>query len=161
MFFKKSNAPTASLDAPNTVIGKGMYLEAARLSGNESVRIDGIYKGQIDIDGSLVLGDSGSVAGDVRANYFLVAGEVTGNINCSSQLHFASTAKIFGDVQASSLIVDEGAQVSGKYAIGAQKVAPEAAIETTQEERLRLTGEGEQSGLHSDEQAVISSIWHD
>ena len=140
MFFKKSAVSTASLDAPNTVIGKGMYLEAARLSGNESVRIDGIYKGQIDIDGSLVLGDSGSVTGDVRANYFLVAGEVAGNVYCSSQLHFASSAKVFGDVQASSLIVDEGAQVSGKYTIGESKAIPEVkpAIEESHDERLRF-----------------------
>ena len=137
MFFKKTAVPAASLDAPNTVIGKGVYLEAARLSGNESVRIDGIYKGIIDIDGSLVLGDSGSITGDIRANYFLVAGEVAGNINCGSQLHFASTAKIFGDVQTASLIVDEGAQVSGKYTVGEEK-NPAPAIENSYDERLRF-----------------------
>ena len=137
MFFKKSAAPAAGLDTPNTVIGKGVYIEAARLSGNESVRIDGTYKGLIDIEGSLVLGDEGSITGDVRANYFLVAGQIDGNITCTSQLHFASTAKIFGDVNAASLIVDDGAQVSGVYKIGLSGAVNESvAIEESYEERL-------------------------
>ncbi|MCL2528381.1 MAG: polymer-forming cytoskeletal protein [Defluviitaleaceae bacterium] len=122
MFFKK--VATQELNAPNTVIGEGMYLEAARMTGQESVRIDGVYKGAIEIDGSLVLGDSGSVTGDVQANYFLVAGEMMGNIECHTQLHFASTAKVTGDVYAQSLIVDEGSQVTGRYRVGEPKAQP-------------------------------------
>lgn len=119
MLFRKSN--TQELNAPNTVIGEGMYLEAAKLTGQESVRIDGVYNGTIDIDGSLVLGDSGSITGDVQASYFLVAGEMNGNIDCHTQLHFASTARVMGDVNAKSLIVDEGSQVTGRYSVGEPK----------------------------------------
>jgi len=119
MFFKKVAAQ--ELNAPNTVIGEGMYLEAIRMTGQESVRIDGIYKGAIEIDGSLVLGDSGSVTGDVQASYFLVAGEMMGNIKCHTQLHFASTARVIGDVHAQSLIIDEGSQVTGRYRVGEPK----------------------------------------
>jgi len=149
MLFKKSNVSTAKLDAPNTVIGSGIYLEAARITGSESVRIDGIYKGTIELDGPLVLGDSGSITGDVRANYFLVAGEVAGNINCTSQLRFASTSKVIGDVQAASLIVDEGAQVSGKYTVGdssSSSITTPAISDSKYEERLRfLAGEDDSS----------------
>lgn len=137
MLFKKAVVNTTDLDAPSTVIGKGVYLEAARMTGQESVRIDGIYKGNVEIEGSLVLGDSGSITGDVRSTYFLVAGEVNGNISCGTQLHFASTSKVFGDVQSSSLIVDEGAQVSGRYIVGEDKYGP-VALDNSYEERLRL-----------------------
>lgn len=125
LFFKKASV-ASSLDTPNTAIGKGMYLEAVCMTGQESVRVDGIYKGNIEINGSLVLGDSGSITGDVRATYFLVAGEVNGNIFCETLLHFASTSKVFGDVQASSLIVDEGAQVSGRFIVSGEKNEPAA-----------------------------------
>ncbi|MCL1884820.1 MAG: polymer-forming cytoskeletal protein [Defluviitaleaceae bacterium] len=123
LFFKKA-AVVSDLDTPSTVIGRDVYLEAARMKGTESVRIDGIFKGNIEIDGSLVLGDSGSVTGDIRSSYFLVAGEVNGNISCATQLHFASTSKVVGDVQASSLIVDEGAQVSGRYIVSGNNNSP-------------------------------------
>ena len=130
MFFKKSAASQASdLDSPTTVIGEGTFLEAARLTGQKSVRIDGSYKGLVDIDSSLVLGDTGTITGDIHAKYFLVAGEVTGKIECESQVHLASSARVFGDVHAASLVVDDGAQVSGRYIIG-DMVRPAAITES-------------------------------
>ena len=126
MFFKK--VAKQELNAPNTVIGEGIYLEAGRMTGQESVRIDGVYKGAIEIDGSLVLGDSGSITGDVQASYFLVAGEMMGNVKCHTQLHFASTARVIGDVNAQSLIIDEGSQVTGRYRIGEPKPPPNLSV---------------------------------
>ena len=121
MLFKKTPVAAAKLDSPNTVIGKGVYLEAVRMTGQDSIRIEGIFKGSIDIEGSLVLGESGSIIGDVNASYFLVAGEINGSIKCNTQLHFASTAKVAGDIQTPSLIADEGCQVSGSYMVGTSR----------------------------------------
>jgi len=134
MFFKK--VAEQALNAPNTVIGEGISLEAVRMTGAESVRIDGTYKGNLELDGSLVLGDSGVIHGNVEASYFLVAGEITGNIKCHTQLHFASTAKVTGDVEAQSLIVDEGSQVTGTYRVGQPK-SPVPAI--TARDKAKLT----------------------
>lgn len=122
LFFKKSKSSTASLDSPNTVIGKEVYLESALMSGQESIRIEGTFKGNIEVNGSLVLGESGSIYGNVEANYFIVAGKVVGNIKCLTQLHFASTARVEGDIQTASLIIDEGSKVSGRYIVGAEKL---------------------------------------
>jgi len=115
--FSKKALP-AEIDTPGTVIGQGVSVEAARLTGNDSVRIDGDFKGNIEINGSLVLGETGSITGEVRANYFLVAGEVSGNIYCETQLHFASTARVVGDVSTPNLVLDEGSQVTGRYNVG-------------------------------------------
>ena len=139
MFFKKAVIDTAELNSPSTVIGKGVYLEAIRMTGQESVRIDGMYKGAIEIDGSLVLGDSGTIIGDVSANYFLVAGEMDGNIKCNTQLHFASSAKVSGDIQTTSLIVDEGSQVSGRYIVGAERLPQELLHGHSDNLRLQAT----------------------
>jgi cytoskeletal protein CcmA (bactofilin family) len=126
-FFKK---PTDNndFDSPTTVIGKDIFIEAARITGNESVRIDGRVKGNVEINGPLVLGDTGSVTGDIRAKVFIIAGEVNGNVQCETQLHIASSSKITGDVQAESLVVDEGAQVMGRYIITGAKNAPVALL---------------------------------
>ena len=137
MFFKK--APNHDADAPNTVLGEGIYLEAARMTGQESVHINGVYKGQIEIDGSLVLGDTGSITGDVSASYFLVAGEMLGNIECDTQLHFSASARVTGDVYAQSLIVDEGSQVTGRYRIGEPR--PQPGEETTLDDTAKLIPE--------------------
>ena len=119
MFFRKSSATHASdLDAPATVIGEGTRIEASIVSSQRSVRINGYFKGVIDIDSSLVLGDTGVIIGDVTAKYFLIAGEITGNITCTSQVHLASTARVYGDVVSATMVVDDGAKVSGRYIIG-------------------------------------------
>jgi cytoskeletal protein CcmA (bactofilin family) len=116
--FSSKKAMPAEIDSPNTVIGAGICIEAARLTGNDSVRIDGEFKGNIEMTGSLVLGESGVITGDVRASYFLVAGEVNGNIYCDTQLHFASSARVVGDVNTPNLVLDEGSQVTGRYNVG-------------------------------------------
>jgi len=134
MFFKK--VAEQALNAPNTVIGEGMSLESARMTGAESVRIDGKYTGNLELDGSLVLGDSGVIVGNVDASYFLVAGEMTGDIKCHTQLHFASTARVNGDIEAHSLIVDEGSQVNGRYRIGQPKTPAPAITDKSKNPRL-------------------------
>ncbi len=115
--FSKKNSPLQA-ETPNTLIGKGVFLEAARMTGQESVRIDGNYKGEIDIDGTLVLGDTSNITGNIHAKYIVAAGFVDGNLSCDTILHMASTARIVGNVEAQSLIVDEGSQINGKYKIG-------------------------------------------
>lgn len=152
MFFKKTPVTAAELDSPSTVIGKGVYLESACMSGQESIRIEGMYKGLIDIEGSLVLGETGSITGDVVANYFLVAGEVNGNIQCTTQLHLVSTARVLGDVQAPSLIADEGSQVSGRFIIGADRLS-QGTLRNS-EEILRIQNMGDAKEVINDFEGI-------
>ena len=141
MFFKKVPVAAAELDSPNTVIGKDVYIEAMCLTGQESVRIEGIYKGLIDLEGSLVLAESGSITGDISANYFLVAGEVNGNIQCTTQLHLVSTAKVLGDVRTPSVIIDEGSHVSGRFLVGINRMQEDALLNSEEILRIQNTGD--------------------
>ena len=133
--FSKKSAP-AEIDSPNTVIGQGILIEAVKLTGNDSVRIDGEFRGNVDMQGSLVLGETGTITGEVRASYFLVAGEVNGNIYCDTQLHFASTARVLGDVYTPNLILDEGSQVTGRYNVGTVTHQQPSYIEKPPEDEI-------------------------
>ena len=119
MFGKKTAAP--QVDVPGTVIGKGITIEAALLTGRESVRIDGIFLGDVNLDGSLILGETGSIEGTVRASYIIVAGLIRGNIECDGVLHISPTARVNGDIKTNSIIVDEGGQLNGRYQVGEVK----------------------------------------
>ena len=116
MFGKKTVAP--QIEVPDTIIGKGITLEAALLTGQESVRIDGVFLGDVNLGGSLILGESGTIEGKVRGKYIIVAGQVRGNIECEGILHISPTARVNGDIKAASIIVDEGGQLSGRYQVG-------------------------------------------
>ncbi len=108
MFAKKETT-----EATNTIIGEGVRLEAALLTGSRSVRVDGEFWGDINIDGSLILGETGSIYGNVTVKYMLVAGRIDGNITCNGALHLASSCIINGDIDTVGLIVDEGACMNG------------------------------------------------
>ena len=116
MFGKKTVAP--QVEAPGTVIGKGITIDSALLTGKESVRIDGVFIGDVDLDGSLILGETGTIEGRVRAKYIILAGLVRGNVECDGVLHVSSTARINGDIRTASIIVDEGGQLNGRYQVG-------------------------------------------
>jgi len=99
-----------------TVIGKGFTIEAARFTceDSESMRIEGTIIGDIEIEGVLIISDSGYVDGNISASSVRIAGRVAGNVQCYHALHLTSTANVIGDVGTSSLIIDDGAILLGR-----------------------------------------------
>jgi len=98
-----------------TIIGKGFTIHAARFTcaDHESMRIDGMVIGNIDIEGVINLSETGRVEGGINAGSARIAGFVRGNINCRKALHLSSTAEIRGDITTTTLIVDNGATLLG------------------------------------------------
>ena len=120
---KIENGTKAIAEVPNTIIGKGIIIEASRLTGKESLRIDGTLYGDIDIEGSLILGESALIEGNVHANYIIIAGTLRGDISCESVLHLASTANVFGNIKTKTIIVDEGGKLDGRYQVGEESTS--------------------------------------
>ena len=96
-----------------TVIGGNLTINAATITGAESIRVDGVIIGNINLDGTLFLSDTGRIEGDINISAARIAGKVTGNINCRSTIHMASTAVVKGDITTAALIVDDGAALYG------------------------------------------------
>ena len=97
----------------NTFIDKGITLKATKLSGSESVRIDGLYIGAIVLDGYMQVGETGRIEGNMQVSYALIAGEVFGNIMCRATVHLSSTARVYGDISTGKIIMDEGSIFHG------------------------------------------------
>ena len=97
-----------------TVIGQGFTIHAGKLSGSESMRVDGTVLGDIALEGVLHLSETGSVQGDISVSSARIAGRVSGNVNCSTILHLASSALVLGDIETGSMIVDNGAIFHGQ-----------------------------------------------
>ena len=111
---RKKTELTAAADSAPTVIGKGVKLESAKLSGTEPVVINGTYLGDVDLDGFLTVGESGSVIGNVRARHIEIAGKVRGVIVCSGTVRLTSSAYVEGGIATQILKTDEGAQMNGQ-----------------------------------------------
>ncbi|MCL2603424.1 MAG: polymer-forming cytoskeletal protein [Defluviitaleaceae bacterium] len=99
-----------------TVIGRGFSIQAARVVGSESesMRLDGVIQGNLELDGVLNLGESGRVEGDIVAESARIAGAVYGSIQCRYALHLTATAEVTGDILTETLIIDKGAILHGR-----------------------------------------------
>ncbi|MDR1687383.1 MAG: polymer-forming cytoskeletal protein [Clostridiales bacterium] len=104
---KLDNAATA------TVIGEELKIDGGIIRGKGNIRVDGELTAQIDIDGSIVVGETGRITGDVSVIHSLVAGKIEGNLVCSGTLHLSPTADFSGNITVGAIIIDEGAKFSG------------------------------------------------
>ena len=99
-----------------TTIGKGFTIHAARFAcgDSESMHVDGTVIGNIDIDGVLILSESGRIDGNVNAGSTKISGRVSGNVTSRNALHLTATADVTGDILTTTLIVDDGAIFLGR-----------------------------------------------
>lgn len=113
--FKKANndvtttTDTTTTDTATTVLGKGIRIEAALLSGEGTIEIEGEYDGEINIDGKLILAKSGRINGNIKTKTAYISGNIEGNITCTELLHIKPTGRIIGDIESASTLMDEGA----------------------------------------------------
>jgi cytoskeletal protein CcmA (bactofilin family) len=103
----------ATYDKPSTIIGKDTTLESSILRSKNSVQINGNFYGDMEVEASVVIGETGYVKGGIEADFLLVAGKIEGNLRIGGQLHLTKTARIMGDINTVSIIIDEGAQIEG------------------------------------------------
>jgi cytoskeletal protein CcmA (bactofilin family) len=87
---------------------------------------EGKLEGEISSDGTLQLGDSAAVNGNINAGTVVVRGKVNGNINAKDKIEIKSKAELFGDIRSSKLVIEEGVTFVGKTEVNPNKVAPSA-----------------------------------
>jgi cytoskeletal protein CcmA (bactofilin family) len=88
--------------------------------------LDGKLEGEIQTDGTLQLGDSATINGNITAQAVVVRGKVHGNISAREKIEIKSKAELFGDIRASKLVIEEGVTYVGKTEVNPNKVSPSA-----------------------------------
>ena len=88
--------------------------------------LDGKLEGEIQTEGTLQLGDSAVINGNIAAQSVVVRGKVHGNINAREKIEIKSKAELFGDIRASKLVIEEGVTYVGKTEVNPNKVSPTA-----------------------------------
>ncbi len=133
MFSKKKNTVTADIRTTSrtieTIIGDGVVFEGT-IHGEATIRVDGTVKGNTDIKGCLIIGETGKVTGDVITDRILIAGNMTGNIDATERVELVAGGNLVGDIVTKSLIVADGAMFDGNCRM-TKPAAPKAVEETT------------------------------
>jgi cytoskeletal protein CcmA (bactofilin family) len=100
------------VDKIENVVGRSCTVHGD-LSAEGAFRVDGTIEGSVESKAAVVVGESGTVKGNVRAIEVLVAGKVHGNVVCSGHLEIMATGSIEGDIDAKSLRVETGGVFAG------------------------------------------------
>jgi cytoskeletal protein CcmA (bactofilin family) len=85
---------------------------------------DGKLDGEIQTDGTLNLGDSAVINGNINAQTVVVRGKVNGNVVAKDKIEIKAKAELFGDIRASKLAIEEGVTFVGKTEVNPNKVTP-------------------------------------
>ena len=93
-----------------------------RFSGE--LTFEGKLEGEITSDGTLHLGDSAVVNGNINVGTLVVRGKVTGNVAAKDKVELKAKTELFGDVRSSKLVIEEGVTFVGKTEVNPNKVAP-------------------------------------
>lgn len=97
-----------------TLIGSGTICEG-KLHAEGSTRIDGEIKGDVEVKGSLIVGSTGKIEGNTKADNVFLAGEIHGNIDSSEgKTEISDTGKVVGDITTKAIVIDENAVFDGK-----------------------------------------------
>ncbi len=108
-----------SLKARETLsafFGEGIQLEGV-LKFQGALRIDGIFKGEIATGGTLIVGEGGVIEADIYVSDIMIGGEVKGSIIAGKRIDIDASGKVVGDIQAPSVVIQDGAILKGKCKI--------------------------------------------
>jgi cytoskeletal protein CcmA (bactofilin family) len=94
------------------LVGNGTIIKGD-VRANGDVRIDGTLIGSIHAKGKVVIGNTGSVEGEIVCQSGDFSGIVKANITVSELLMMKASAKISGDLKVGKLAIEPGAKYSG------------------------------------------------
>jgi cytoskeletal protein CcmA (bactofilin family) len=98
---------------PGSVIGPGL-----RVSGDvrtkEPLEVQGLLDGNVQVEGSVTVGRTGRIRGDVAARTVVVEGRVDGNLGVDDRVDLRVTGRIRGDIVAPRVSMAEGSFFRGR-----------------------------------------------
>lgn len=113
--FSESEAVARDIKEGNLsgFVGNGTAL-TGEVTFKAMLRIDGHLTGRISSDsGTLIVGTSGQVDANIEVAFAVIHGSVNGDIIASQRLEMGRAARVFGNIQAPKLVIEEGAVYEG------------------------------------------------
>lgn len=95
------NRGTTSSSAASTLIAKGCTV-SGELKVENDVQIDGIVDGQLNVEGTLVVAESGRVTGDVYAKQLIINGILDGNCH-AEHIQVLTKGRVSGKIWSNNL----------------------------------------------------------
>lgn len=105
----RRNSPTRLM---TSIIANGVKIKGSIEADEAELQVDGEIEGNVR-GGSMTIGDTGLVRGDIVSESVLVNGRVEGSIR-ARKVQLAKNAHVMGDITHQSLAVEMGAVFEGQ-----------------------------------------------
>jgi cytoskeletal protein CcmA (bactofilin family) len=109
---KREELPASLGGASDLLLGAGSEFEG-KLNFKGTVRIDAIFRGSIETDDVLIVGEHARIDADISCGTVIVHGQVNGNVRAKTGVELRSSARVRGDLDTPSLSSEKGAFLQG------------------------------------------------
>ncbi len=120
---KREDAPMVPAASGDLLLGQGAEFEG-KLTFAGTVRIDAKFKGSIQTNDVLVVGEHARIDADITCGTVIVHGEVNGNIKAKSAVELRHPARMRGNVESPSLVIEKGVMFQGESRLAGAERAP-------------------------------------
>ena len=131
--FSKKNGHHGKVATPRSDDLSAFIDEASEIEGKYSFRgtvmLNGKFKGEISSKDTLIIGEKAVINATIHAGIVLISGEVVGNVLATERVELRGTARVFGDVEAPVVVVEEGVLFEGHCRMPKQPAADAASVE--------------------------------
>ena len=87
---------------------------------DSDIRIDGTVEGDLQCSGKVVIGEKGSIKGNITCQNAEIMGRLDGKVETQQTLALRSTGNIKGEVKTQTLIVEPNAVFNGTCSMDRQ-----------------------------------------
>lgn len=108
--FKKDKV-ALDMQTISTLVSEGCIIDG-NVKAPAFARVDGEITGDVSVDEGLILGEKGSIRGNVTTREMIVYGIIDGNLQVRS-LQIKSSGKVTGNISTQVLEVETGAVYDG------------------------------------------------
>lgn len=113
----KNNNMSNNESPARNIIGNGTIIKG-EIESNGDIRIDGRVEGILKSNGKIVLGQNGSIEGDIFCKQADLSGKVHGKIVVDELTSLKSTSRVEGELTTKQLYIEIGAIFTGKCEMG-------------------------------------------
>ena len=96
-----------------TIIGPSIKVKG-NFHGQGNIVVEGILEGCLKTSKAVFIGDKAKISANIESKEARIGGEINGNLKINGYLEIVSSAKIFGEIECSSISIEHGATINGK-----------------------------------------------
>ena len=112
MLWKKTGKRAVRTGDLTAFIDEGSEIEG-KYTFSGTVMLNGKFRGEIATTDTLIIGEKGIVHATIHAGIVLISGQLVGDVQATERVELRGSARVFGDVEAPVVVVEEGVLFEG------------------------------------------------